>query len=162
MNGFYLGWHIPVMYEFALSSENIHNCEHACFFFTSILFWWPVIQPWPSKPSFNRWMLIPYLALAEVVNTGLSGFLCFCGRLLYPSYGEVPRLFGLSALHDQIAAGAFMWICGSMVYMYSGIAVVYQLLSGRPKSQTENEFAEDQGEFAESEQAWLSSLSRSK
>ena len=162
MNGFYLGWHIPVMYEFALSSENIHNCEHACFFFTSILFWWPVIQPWPSKPSFNRWMLIPYLALAEVVNTGLSGFLCFCGRLLYPSYAEVPRLFGLSALNDQIAAGAFMWICGSMVYMYSGIAVVYQLLSGSPKRGKEGEFIEDAAEFAESEQAWLSSLSRSK
>lgn len=129
MNGAYLGWHIPRMYEFALSSENIHNCEHACFFFTSILFWWPVIQPWPSKPSCSRWMLIPYLALAEVVNTGLSAFLCFCGRLLYPSYAEVPRLFGLSALNDQIAAGAFMWICGSMVYLIPAVAIVMQLLS---------------------------------
>lgn len=129
MNGAYLGWHIPRMYEFALSSENIHNCEHACFFFTSILFWWPVIQPWPSKPSFSRWMLIPYLALAEVVNTGLSAFLCFCGRLLYPSYAGVPRLFGLSALNDQIAAGAFMWICGSMVYLIPAVAIVMQLLS---------------------------------
>jgi hypothetical protein len=53
-------------------------------------------------------MLIPYLLLADVVNTGVSAFLCFSGRLLYPSYGEIPRPFGLSALNDQVAAGAFM------------------------------------------------------
>jgi putative membrane protein len=129
MSGAYLGWHIPKMYELAVASENIHNCEHACFFLTNILFWWPVIQPWPSKPSCNRWLLIPYLALADVVNTGLSAFLCFSGRLLYPSYAEVPRLFGLSALNDQIAAGAFMWICGSMAYLIPAVAIVMQLLS---------------------------------
>lgn len=155
MNTFYLGWHVPVMYEFALSSENIHNLEHACFFFTSIMFWWPVIQPWPSKQSVNRWMLIPYLALADIINTGLAGFLCFCGRLLYPSYGEVPRLFGLSALNDQIAAGAFMWVCGSMVYTYAGITIVFRLLARRSNQPKEPV-------FAESEQAWLSSLSQSK
>lgn len=133
-NGVYLGWHIPAMYEFALSSENIHNCEHACFIVTSVLFWWPVIQPRPAKSSFNRWMLVPYLLLADVVNTGLSAFLCFCGRLVYPSYAVVPRLFGLSALHDQIAAGAFMWICGSMAYLIPAVAIVAHLLSSGANS----------------------------
>ena len=155
MNGAYLAWHIPRAYEFALSSENWHNCEHACFFFTSVMFWWPVIQPWPSRPSFNRWLLVPYLALAEVVNTGLSAFLCFCGRLLYPSYGEVPRLFGLSALNDQIAAGAFMWICGSMAYMIPAIAVVAMLVSGRPASPHEVE-------ISEADEAWWSPAPRAK
>jgi len=132
MNVAYLGWHIPAAYEFALSSENIHNCEHACFFFTSLLFWWPVIQPWPFRARFNRWMLIPYLALADVVNTGLSAFLCFCGRLLYPSYAAVPRYFGLSALNDQVAAGAFMWVCGTMAYMIPAIVIVFLILNPRP------------------------------
>ena len=131
MNAAYLGWHIPRAYEFALSSENVHNCEHACFFFTSVLFWWPIIQPWPFKPRFNRWLLVPYLALADVVNTGLSAFLCFSGRLLYPSYAAVPRLFGLSALNDQIAAGAFMWVCGTMAYMIPAIVIVFRILSPR-------------------------------
>ncbi len=133
MNAAYLCWHIPAAYEFALSSENIHNCEHACFFFTNLMFWWPVIQPWPSRSHFNRWLLIPYLALADVVNTIISACLCFCGRLLYPSYAEVPRLFGISALNDQITAGAFMWICGSMVYMIAGVFLIGQLLSNGPR-----------------------------
>jgi cytochrome c oxidase assembly factor CtaG len=65
------------------------------------------------------------------VNTGLSAFLCFSGRLLYPSYGEVPRLLGLSALNDQIAAGAFMWVLGSTVFLIPAMALVMQLLSPR-------------------------------
>lgn len=139
MNAAYLGWHIPRAYEFALSSENWHNCEHACFFFTNLMFWWPIIQPWPSRPRFSRWLLIPYLGLADVVNTGISAFLCFCGRLVYPSYAAVPRAFGLSALNDQVAAGAFMWICGSMVYMIAGVVIIAQLLSSRTENRREPE-----------------------
>ena len=64
-----------------------------------------------------------------MVNTGVSAFLCFSGRLLYPSYAAIPRPFGLSALNDQIAAGAFMWVCGSMVYLIPAVAIVAHLLS---------------------------------
>jgi cytochrome c oxidase assembly factor CtaG len=129
MNAAYLGWHIPRAYEFALASENWHNFEHACFFFTNLMFWWPMIRPWPNRFAQSRWLLIPYLLLADVVNTGVSAFLCFSGRLLYPSYGAIARPFGLSALNDQVAAGAFMWVCGSMVYLVPAVAIVAQLLS---------------------------------
>ncbi len=129
MNAAYIGWHIPRAYEFALASENWHNCEHACFFFTNLMFWWPLIRPWPSRARQSRWMLIPYLLLADIVNTAVSAMLCFSGRLLYPSYGLVPRPFGLSALNDQVAAGAFMWVCGSAVYLIPAVVIVVQLLS---------------------------------
>lgn len=139
MNAAYLGWHIPRAYEFALSTEIRHNCEHACFFFTNLMFWWVIIQPWPSRPRFSRWLLIPYLGLADIVNTAIAGFLCFSGRLLYPSYAAVPRDFGLSALNDQVAAGAFMWICGSMIYMIAGVTIIAQLLSNRTENRREPE-----------------------
>ena len=129
MNAAYIGWHIPRAYEFALASENWHNFEHACFFFTNLMFWWPIIRPWPSRPLQSRWVLIPYLLLADMVNTGVSAFLCFAGRLLYPSYAAIPRPFGLSALNDQVAAGAFMWVCGSVIYLVPAVAIVAQLLS---------------------------------
>lgn len=129
MNAAYVGWHVPRAYEFALASENWHNFEHACFFFTNVMFWWPVIRPWPSRALQSRWVLIPYLLLADIVNTGVSAFLCFAGRLLYPSYASVARPFALSALNDQVAAGAFMWVCGSMVYLIPAVAIVVQLLS---------------------------------
>src|ERR1700739_2475094 len=40
----YLIWHIPAAYEATLASENIPNCEHACFFFSNILFCRPIIE----------------------------------------------------------------------------------------------------------------------
>jgi putative membrane protein len=129
MNASYIGWHIPRAYEFALSSENWHNFEHACFFFTNVMFWWPIIRPWPSRPLQSRWVLIPYLLLADMLNTGVSAFLCFAGRLLYPSYDAIPRPFGLSALNDQAAAGAFMWVCGSIVFLLPVLVVITQVLS---------------------------------
>jgi len=131
MNLAYLGWHIPRAYEFALASESWHNVEHACFFTTSLMFWWPVVAPWPFRQNYSRWILLPYLLLADLVNTGLSAFLCFSGRLLYPSYAAVPRLFGLSALNDQAAAGAFMWVLGSTVFLVPAMAITMILLSPR-------------------------------
>jgi cytochrome c oxidase assembly factor CtaG len=131
MNVSYVAWHIPRAYEYALSSENVHNCEHACFFFTSLMFWWPIIAPWPFRQNWSRWLLLPYLLLADLVNTALSASLCFSGKLLYPSYAAVPRLFGLSAINDQIAAGAFMWVMGSTVFLIPAMAITMTLLSPR-------------------------------
>jgi putative membrane protein len=129
MNLTYVGWHIPKAYEFALASEHWHNFEHFCFFATSVLFWWPILQPWPSRLRFNCWMIIPYLLTSDLVNTGLSAFLCFSGRLLYPSYALVDRPFGLDALKDQIAAGAFMWVFGSVVFLIPAIYLTARFLA---------------------------------
>jgi cytochrome c oxidase assembly factor CtaG len=129
MNLTFVLWHIPRAYEFALSAEGWHNVEHFCFVLTSVQFWWLIVRPWPSGISFSRWMLIPYLLLSDFVNTGLSALLCFSGRLLYPSYGEIERPFGLSALNDQIAAGAFMWVFGSIVFLVPAVMIIAQLLS---------------------------------
>jgi putative membrane protein len=131
MNVAYVGWHIPAAYEFALKSENWHNVEHACFLCTSVLFWWPVVRPWPSRPIKSQLFLIPYLACADLVNTGVSAFLCFSGQLIYPSYADVQRPFPLSALNDQIAAGAFMWVFGSLVFLVPVVAIIGRALSPR-------------------------------
>jgi putative membrane protein len=129
MNLTYVGWHIPKAYEFALSSEQWHNFEHLCFFSTSLIFWWPIVQPWPARRRLNSWMIIPYLLTSDLVNTGLSAFLCFSGRLLYPSYGVVERPFGIDALKDQIAAGAFMWVFGSLVFLVPAIYLTTRFLT---------------------------------
>ena len=129
MNLAYVGWHIPRAYEFALASEGWHNLEHFCFFLTSVLFWWPIVQPWPAGRRFNPWMIIPYLLISDLVNTGLSAFLCFSGRLLYPSYALVDRPFGLDALKDQIAAGAFMWVMGSLVFLVPAVYLTARFLT---------------------------------
>jgi putative membrane protein len=131
MNLAYIGWHVPAAYELALRSENWHNVEHACFFVTSVMFWWPILRPWPTRQKELRWMLIPYILAADIVNTGLSAFLCFAGRPIYPSYVMQTNPLGMSALNDQAAAGAFMWVFGSTVFLIPAFWITHRLLSSK-------------------------------
>ena len=125
-------WHLPPMYELALRSQALHEVEHSFFLVTGVLFWWPVIQPWPSRAQWPRWAMIPYLFLADFQNTGLSAYLIFCDRVVYPTYAAAPRLPGMSALQDQVAAGAIMWVPGSLVFLIAvGLITVKTLSSSR-------------------------------
>ena len=131
MNVAYIGWHIPVAYELTLRSQHWHEVEHACFFLTSLAFWWNVVQPWPSRPRTSRWMVLFYLVSADLVNTALSASLAFSGKLFYPTYAAMPRISGLTPMNDQIAAGAFMWVIGSIVFLVPAIAITVMLLAPR-------------------------------
>ena len=133
MNLAYVGWHVPAAYDLALRSNSWHYLEHGCFFFSSMAFWWTVLQPWPSHNRWSSWMLLPYLITADIVNTAVSASLAFSGRVVYPTYAHVPRIFEISAMTDQVAAGAGMWVIGSAIYLVPLMIMVYRLLLPRPK-----------------------------
>ena len=122
-------WHTPALYERALASEFWHEVQHACFLATALAFWWPVVQPWPSRPLVPRWAIVLYLILADLQNTVLGAWLVFAERLIYPSYAAVPSLWGISALNDQAAAGAIMWVPGSIAFLLPIAWIVGQMLS---------------------------------
>ena len=73
--------------------------------------------------------MIPYLLLADIQNTAFAAALVFSERILYPTYLTVPRLWGISALDDQTAAGVLMWVPGSLAYLVPMGLLVLQLLS---------------------------------
>jgi cytochrome c oxidase assembly factor CtaG len=110
-------WHAPGLYDLAVVSPGWHLVEHASFFWAGILFWWPVLAPWPFKPHWPRFAIIPYLVLVMLQNTALSALFVFSGKVLYPVYGDVPRIGGLDALTDQVIAGAIMWIPASLIFL---------------------------------------------
>ena len=121
-------WHIPDFYELALRSPAWHKFEHFCFLTTALLFWWHVVQPWPSRPYWPRWAMVPYLLLADLQNTALAGFLSFYDRVAYPTYANAPR-FGGDPLNDQAAAGAIMWVPGSIAFIVPAALIAVQFLS---------------------------------
>src|SRR5207253_3739930 len=93
-------WHVPAVYDLALRSDGWHYLQHACFLGTALLFWYPVVRPYPSRPGWSPWLLVPYLILADVQNTVLSALLTFSDQVLYPYYLNLPRLADISALDD--------------------------------------------------------------
>jgi len=98
------------------------------------MFWWPVIGVWPSNPAWPKWAMIPYLVLADLVNTGLSAALSFSDHVLYASYQLAPRLWGISALDDQAAAGAIMWVPGSIAFLVPAVILGMRALDSTSAS----------------------------
>lgn len=127
-------WHVPGLYEVALRSDVWHHVEHACFLATALLFWWPVVQPWPSRPRWPGWAMVPYLLLAEMQNTVLAAFFVFSGRALYPTYATIQG--SRAALQDQILAGVLMWGPGSLTFLVPLGCLALRLLGpSRPTSE---------------------------
>jgi putative membrane protein len=125
-----IAWHIPAIFEMALRSESSHKIEHVCFFATSLMFWWPVVQPFPSVARWPGWAVPLYLFLGTLPGGALGAFLTFCDRLLYLSYASAPLIFHISALEDQVFAGALMWVFGTFVYTIPAVILTVRLLSG--------------------------------
>ena len=124
-----LAWHTPTAFDIALRSPAWHKIEHACFLGSSLLFWWPVVRPFPSRPQWPLWTVPVYLLAFDLVNTILSAILTFSDQVLYPTYLTTPRLFGTTALSDQSCAGVIMWVPGSLVFLIPGALIAIQYLS---------------------------------
>jgi putative membrane protein len=137
-----IGWHIPAAFTLALRSEEWHGFEHASFLATGLLFWWPVVQPWPSPPAPPRFSILLYLFLATLPCDILSGFLVFADRVAYPAYLATPRRFAFSVAEDQQCAGALMWTCVTLVYLVPAAILTMKLLA--PRCAREHELVQTQ------------------
>jgi len=120
-------WHIPSVFAFGMESP-WHSIEQASFAMAGLLFWWPVVQPWPSA-SLPGLKIILYLFVATLPCDILSGFLVFCDRVVYAGYSAVSQPLGFSALTDQQCAGALMWTCVTLVYLVAAAVVTMRMLS---------------------------------
>ena len=117
-------WHIPPVFDLALTSTFWHEFEHASFFLAGLLFWRPVIGD-------SGWSVPVYLFLATLPCDALSAFLAFCGHVVYRPYLSARAgMFGLSALDDQELAGAVMWVAVTFFYLIPALVLAARLLSG--------------------------------
>jgi len=122
-------WHIPAVFDKAVSWDWLHDFEHASFVATGLLFWWPVVQPWPSINRWPRWLIPLYLFCATLPCDVLSAFLAFCDRVVYASYLSGPRILGTSPLQDQEGAAALMWVSVTLILLVPAIVVTMEILS---------------------------------
>lgn len=133
-------WHSPRLYQTALQSPAWHHVQHLFFLGTALLFWLPVVRPYPGRWRANRWPILPYLFLADLQNTALSALLAFADMPLYPHYAAMPRLWDISVMQDQAIAGALMWVPGSLAFLvplaWIGCRMLYGKTLGREPNAT--------------------------
>jgi cytochrome c oxidase assembly factor CtaG len=104
----YFVWHLPPVYQAALDHQSwLIHAEHACYFATGILMWWPLVQDVPRRlPSGAR---AAYAFAAFVLASPLGLLFALLPRPVYDFYVDArPRVWGLSPLADQQIGGVTM------------------------------------------------------
>jgi putative membrane protein len=122
-----LFWHVPRMFEVGMQH---HVLQHATFLAAGLVFWVPVLEPWPGVSRWPRWSMPLYLLFATFPCDALSAFLAFCGRPVYPHYSARGELCGgVSVLEDQARAGTLMWFWVTVAYMVPAVLITVRLLA---------------------------------
>jgi putative membrane protein len=122
-------WHIPALFNLAMSSHTWHIVEDTSFLSAGLLFWRPIVRHWSSDAKPPQWSIPLYLFLATLPCDILSAFLTFCDRVVYPDYLSAARVFDLSPLQDQECAGALMWVGVTFAYLIPAVVITMQILA---------------------------------
>lgn len=137
--GVLLATHLTGLYEMALRHPAVHAAEHAAFLATAFLFWLPVLgaEPIPHRLGWTGRML--YL-MAAMPAMGFAGVVLSSeGHVRYASYLAPAHRLGISALADQHAAGALMWVGGSAIAAVLTLVAAWSALVAEERRATARE-----------------------
>jgi cytochrome c oxidase assembly factor CtaG len=107
-------WHIPALYEAALRNQPLLHLEHASYFLTGALLWWPLLHDAPRRLSSGGKAAYAFGAFLLASPVGLM--LALLPRPIYDFYAEAPRVRGISSLTDQQMAGVLMAVSEAVVF----------------------------------------------
>lgn len=100
-------WHLPVMYEAALSNPVVHAAEHLSFALTAVLACWPLFDPTHERLEGRIWKAF-YVVIARMAGMLLGIMMIVWPRPWYSTYAVGAQAFGVDAITDQQLAGTFM------------------------------------------------------
>jgi len=123
-NGLLLFTHWPEIVEASVRSEPTHFTVHVLLFGSAIVMWWPVMSPLVELPALAPPAQMMYLFAQSLAPTIPASFLTFGHTLLYPVYGTFPRIWGISALNDQLIAGLLMKLVGGFI-LWGFVATIF-------------------------------------
>jgi len=108
-------WHLPVLYDAALRNDYIHVFEHGCFLFAGIAMWMALLGPLPKPVWYGNLARLGYIVAVRLVEGILGNVFLWSHTIFYPYYRAFEPAYHLTALADQIDAGAVMMVEGSFV-----------------------------------------------
>lgn len=112
-------WHVPALYESALTAVPLHRLEHVSFFVTAVLFWWATIWPACGLRDFGTSVAVLF---ATAMHTGFLGILiAMAPTPLYPLQEVGAAAYGIAPMDDQQLAGLVMWIPAGIIYTVAAL-----------------------------------------
>ena len=110
-------WHVPGLYQAAISSQAVHAVEHSCFVGFGIAMWMALLGPLPKPDWFGNGARLIYVIVVRFGGAALANVLLWAGSPLYPDYAAGEAAHGISPLADQGAAGVVMMVEQGLVTM---------------------------------------------
>ncbi|MGI8946092.1 MAG: cytochrome c oxidase assembly protein [Thermoleophilaceae bacterium] len=136
-------WHVPALYEAAITNPVVHVIEHGSFFTAGVAVWWPLIQPVPMRRRLTGPQTVVYIGCAKFGLAALGLYLTWSGTLLYDYYSGVPRIWGLDAVSDQNAGGAIMMVEQSLTFVVALVVLFTAMLRQSEIDEQRRERLED-------------------
>ena len=105
-------WHLPWVYDAALRHpHSLLHLEHAMYFVTGVLLWWPVVHG-----SLTAGAKAAYVFAAFLLASPIGLLMALVPEPIYDFYAEGPGLWGLSPILDQQIAGVAMASAEAVVF----------------------------------------------
>ena len=105
-------WHLPWVYDAALRHpHSLLHLEHALYFLTGLVLWWPVVHGALSAGAKAAYVFAAFLLASPI---GLM--MALVPEPIYDFYVDAPRLWGLSPILDQQIAGVSMAAAEAVVF----------------------------------------------
>jgi cytochrome c oxidase assembly factor CtaG len=108
-------WHVPALYQGALSSEPLHALEHASFFGAGLVMWMALLGPLPKPAWFGNLGRLLYVVVVRFAGAALGNAFMWAGTVFYPDYAPGEASWDIAPLADQGAAGVVMTLEQGMV-----------------------------------------------
>lgn len=116
--------HWPVIVNLAVTNDLAHLGIHLLLVFSSLVMWWVVVSPLPELGTMQPPGKMLFLLGQSFLPTVPASFLTFATTPIYDFYARAPRLWGISAVTDQMIAGLIMKIGGGLI-LWSVIALIF-------------------------------------
>ena len=105
-------WHLPWVYDAALRHpHSLLHLEHAMYFATGILLWWPV-----AHGRLTPGAKAAYVFAAFLLASPIGLLLALVPEPIYDFYAGGPSLWGLSPILDQQIAGVAIAAAEAVVF----------------------------------------------
>jgi len=125
-------WHVPMLFDLAVTNPAMHRLQHLSFFATAIFFWWALV--WRSDYGSAAW----HLFLTMIHTSVLGALMALAPRVLYIAQTQTAMAWGLTPLEDQQLAGMIMWVPAGTIYAGAALTMLALWIRGSSERKTQN------------------------